>query len=471
MKDSIDDVSQDIGLDEQAIAARSSAEERNWRIAFGLIAAAAFGLYWLSAIVLEVRWATTHFGADTWFYAQLSSGDVWARSAADEHLSRIARFHPVTIAMVATWVEITKPLTTFLSPAVLLKALFAAVGAVGVWAAALAFSVVMPKRFAALFSVIYATSLGIWYFSSIEESKIITATLAAIYIAGYLKLRENWTLRGAVGLTVVLGIACLNEIVSGFLVVIPFVDTLVRRGWDPLALLWVVAHALAAPAALIILETTFKTTFAADAADSEGASHIGMLLYYMTRNAHGWPEIRAFFNNWLFFNMSAPMTRADYGVPPGHDYRGYFEPSLLGYFLSPATVLPIIILGVIVSIGAWTWWRKNWPVTDNTEGLLLGLLAYTAVRGTFFFIFNPPEPLLFSPAVTLAHLLIIGIPFVASSFSAKRLTLVALIAGLLIANGSFILIPDPDEIGVVDDQLEELELPSQTQPDPQSQQQ
>ena len=469
MKDLIDDGSQDISLHDP-----SSAEERNWRIAFGLIAVAAFGLYWLSAIVLEARWATTHFGADTWFYAQLSSGDVWARSAADGYLSRIARFHPATIALIATWMEITKPLTMFLSPAVLLKALFAAVGAVGVWAATRAFSVVMPKRYAALFGIIYATSLGVWYFSSIEESKILTATLAAVYIAGYLKLRENWTLRGAIGLTVVLGIACLNEIVSGFLVVIPFVDTLVRRGWDPRAQLWVIVHALAAPAALILLETTFKTIFSADATDNEGASHIGMLLYYMTRNAHGWPEIYAFFNNWLFFNISAPMTRADYGIPPGAGYRGYFAPSLLGYFLSPATVLPAIVFGVIVVVVAWAWWRKDWPISDNvmngTEGIMLGLLAYTVVRGTFFFIFNPPEPLLFSPAVTLAHLLLIGIPFVASTFSAKRLTLVVLIVGMLMANGSFILIPDPDEIGVVDDQLQELEPPSLTQP-PQSQQQ
>jgi hypothetical protein len=474
MKDSIDDGSHNTSLREQAITAAVSAEDRNWRIAFGLIAAAAFGLYWLSAVVLEARWATTHFGADTWSYAQLASGDVWARSAADETLSRIARFHPVTIALIATWMEITKPLTMFLSPAVLLKALFAAVGAVGVWASTLAFSVVMPKRYAVLFGVIYATSLGVWYFSSIEESKIVTATLAAVYIAGYLKLRENWTLRGAVGLTVVLGIACLNEIVSGFLVFIPLVDTLVRRGWALREQIWVAAHALAAPFALIILETAFKPAFAADAADTEGASHVGMLLYYMTRNSHGWPEIHAFLSNWLFFNISAPTTHADFGVPAGADYRGYFEPLIMNYFQSPATVLPVIVFAVVIAICVLPKFRGNLQSASScghVTGIILGLLAYTVVRGTFFFIFNPPEPLLFSPAVTLAHLLIIGIAFVASTFFAKRLALVALIVGLIVANGSFILIPDPDEIGVVDDQQQWQEEPAQAAPDPQSQQQ
>jgi hypothetical protein len=42
---------------------------------------------------------------------------------------------------------------------------------------------------------------------------------------------------------------------------------------------------------------------------------------------------------------------------------------------------------------------------------------------------------------------------------------------LIVANGSFILIPDPDEIGVVDDQQQWQEEPAQAAPDPQSQQQ
>ena len=45
---------------------------------------------------------------------------------------------------------------------------------------------------------IYAVSFGVWYFASIEESKIVTATLSALYIAIYLHLRDDWTMRGAV---------------------------------------------------------------------------------------------------------------------------------------------------------------------------------------------------------------------------------------------------------------------------------
>ena len=45
------------------------------------------------------------------------------------------------------------------------------------------------------------------------------------------------------------------------------------------------------------------------------------------------------------------------------------------------------------------------------------------LRGAFFFFFLPGEPLLSSPAVTLAHMLMIGIPFAASRFPAKRIVL------------------------------------------------
>ncbi len=454
MKDTYDDPV-DVSLSRPRETLTLFSEKRGWQLAFVLIAFASFGLYWLSAVILEARDATTHFGADTWSYAALTGGDVWARVAGNESLSRLARFHPTTIALIATWMALVKPLTALLSPAVLLKALFAAIGAVGVFAATLAFSRVMSKSYAALFGMIYAASLGIWYFSSIEESKIITATLATIYIAGYLRLRENWSPSGAIGLTVILAIACLNEIVSGFLVIIPAVDALVRRGWDPRNQIWIVLHALAAPMSLLVLETVFRVWFAASATDHEGASHVGMLLYYVTRNAHGWPELYAFLNNWLFFNISAPTPRADYGVPLGEFYSGYFEPSLLNYVLLPATVVPAIALAIIIAVCARTLFRGDWLGTgnrDSDKGILLGLVAYTVVRGAFFFVFNPPEPLLFSPAVTLAHLLIIAIPFMASTFPAKRLVLIALLLGLLIANGSFILIPDPDEIGMRDDQ-------------------
>lgn len=70
------------------------------------------------------------------------------------------------------------------------------------------------------------------------------------------------------------------------------------------------------------------------------------------------------------------------------------------------------------------------------------ITAYAVVRGVFFFIFNPSEPLLFSPAVTFAHWSLILVPFVASPFPAKRELLAALCVLLLATNAGFMLGPD-----------------------------
>src|SRR5437868_13406524 len=142
-------------------------------LVFVLAASSAFGLYWLSSLVLQARNATLHFGADAHVYALLAQGVA---------VDGLTRFHPVTIVLGLAWVKLTNQLALGIAPAHALKALCAAVGAVGVWGALSAFAAVMPRRYAVLFGIIFATSLGIWYYSSIEESKIVTTTLTALYI-------------------------------------------------------------------------------------------------------------------------------------------------------------------------------------------------------------------------------------------------------------------------------------------------
>ena len=158
-----------------------------------LFAMLAFALYWLSAFALEARDGTMHFHADTWLYSELAEDNLFDRIVPDSQLARVFRFHPTTVVLAAGWMKIVKPLSTWIMPLHLLKGLFAAVGALGVWAAMQAFAAVVPRRHVLLWGAIYASSLGVWYFSSIEESKIVTATLSGLYIATYLHLRTNWT--------------------------------------------------------------------------------------------------------------------------------------------------------------------------------------------------------------------------------------------------------------------------------------
>ncbi len=59
---------------------------------------------------------------------------------------RITRFHPLSTALITGWMKLFAPVTGWLGPAMVLKSLFAAIGALGVWAAMRAFGAVVPGR-------------------------------------------------------------------------------------------------------------------------------------------------------------------------------------------------------------------------------------------------------------------------------------------------------------------------------------
>jgi hypothetical protein len=393
-----------------------------------LVAGAAFLLYAVSSFIVQGRNATAHFGADAHLYALLAKGQIH---------DRVARFHPVTVALAVTWMSLLKPLVPWVGAAALLKAMFAAVGAVGVRAAMSAFAALAPRGCTALWGMIYAASFGVWYFSSIEESKIVTATLSALYIAAYLQLRAHWTRPRAALLTGILLLACLNEIVSGFLVVIPLVDILVRRGWDWRHGRWLAAHALAGPVALLVLEGLINGRLVAAGSNPEGTSHLGMLLFYMAKNSHGAADLYAFLVNWLFFNIAAPTAHAHLWVSGLPGMGSYFEPALANYLASPASAALVALLGAALAAGLLS--RRPVERPGAAAGMTAALLAYTLLRAAFFFIFNPREPLLFSPAVSLAHLLMVAMLLAAWQVPAKRTLLALAAALLLVSNGAFII--------------------------------
>jgi hypothetical protein len=404
-------------------------------VALSLVAVGAFALYWLSGVALEMRHALPYFGADTWYYVKLAEPNVLGRIPKDYFLDRITRFHPTTVALALAWMKLASPLAQWFDPPQLLRGMSAAVGVVGIWATFSAFAAVVSRGYAVLFAVLYALSLGVWYFASIEESKIVTATLSALYIAGYLHLRQSWSNRRAAVLVSVLLLACLNEIVAGFVVVIPLMDALMQRRLDPRQVRWIAAQVLAGVAALVILEGVLNRWLLAGSKPSEEASHFAMMLSYMFRNEHGLGSLYLFLSNWLFFNIAAPTSEAGYALPLWPQYKGYFAPSLASYLASPATIALCVLFGLMLAAILLPRYRAT--SYGAASGVLVPLAAYTVLRGVFFFVFNPAEAQLFSQSTTLVHLLIIGIPFAASSFPAKPWVLGAFAALLFVVNGSF----------------------------------
>lgn len=372
-----------------------------------------------------MRHGTTHFGADGHLYELLAQGTIH---------DRIARFHPLIVALSLAWMKLLAPLAQWISPAVLLQALFALIGAAGAGAATAVFASQLGQRWlAVLCGMIYASSLGIWYFSAIPESKILTASLSAFYILSYIRLRAQWTTSRYLVLTAVLFAACMNEIVSCFLVIVPFVDTILRRGWHWHAWKWIGAHALAVLLSFVFLEWAINGTAVTATDDPESRSHISMLIFYVLKSDYSISSLYAFAINWLFFNIAAPSS----ATPLWPHAGGYFEPSLVPYFASPLTALLPALLVLIVGAGLSPDYKSR--LTAECRALLFAVASYAGIRAAFFVVFNPAEPLLFSPAVTLAHCMIVFVPFAASRFAAKMPVLLALWGILVFANGRFIL--------------------------------
>jgi hypothetical protein len=404
------------------------------RLALLLICGGAFAIYWYSSWVIVERNASVMFGADTWFYTELAKGNIFARLSEDYFLDRIFRFHPLTVFLAAVWLTLLDPLTAWTTPLELLRGMFAVIGALGVWAAIYAFSAVAPRAQALLWGVIYAASLNIWFFSSIEESKIVSATLATLYLAIYLHQRNDWTQRGFLLLSGVLLAACLNEIVAAFMIAVPAIDTLLRKGWRWRELRWLFPHALIAPLAYLLIELLTLVFLSPETPHAEGASHLSTLLWYIAQNTITLDSIHAFAVRWLFFSIAAPELNV-YFTNLSINYGGDFFPALWIYLANP---IPAAVTISGLAIFAACLWNRPLAEQPPLTPLLLALAAYAAVRGVFFFLFIPGEYFLYGASMTLAHLLLFALPFAASRLPGRVWLLGFFAAALLLNNALFI---------------------------------
>ncbi len=382
-------------------------------------------LYWMISDILPSLWKASSFGADSNLYLSLAQGQP------QDH---VLRYHPLTVVLALGWMEIHKALSLSLSPGQWLNGLFALTGALGVWAAISAFAAIIERHHALLWGLVYAVSLGVWYSSAIPESKILSCSLSAVYIAAYMHFRDRMTGPRVLLLTVIMAMACLNEIVAAFMAAIPFLDIAIRDGLVWKRFRWVVIHALPAPATLIFLETVVKKFVTGDGTLAVEASHWELFLTYVALNDHSFSSLYGFILNWFVFSLAAPTQYAVASVPLWPEYNGYFETSILNYGRHPISALFIVILSLI-SVSAVLALRAGLP--RATLGLLAGLLAYSLARGFVFFLFIPPEALLYAPSVALPHLLILAILFAHSPFRAKTAAISALALSAFIVNLRF----------------------------------
>ncbi len=390
-----------------------------------LVVGAAFAVYLLTALYLDSRDGNAHFGADPDYY------EVLAQHIYD---NTAARFHPSTVILGLGWMKLFAPIEGWIAPHVILKFMFAAVGALGVLAAIMTFRVLLPRGYGLLAGAIYASSLGVWYFAAIPESKILTASLSALYIAVYLRYRDDWNTPRTIGLNAILAVASFNEVVAGFLIAIPAVDALLRGlTWSRAR--WIAIQVAVVLAMLLVLELVVNGGVVPRSAASQEQSHFALFWAYFARFTYNPARFHDFVANWFFFNLVSPTPYALWWPQAG----GYFEPSVMAYGPSPIATVTVGLIGAMIVVGLASGAQaKSFGPAD---GLLLPIAAYAILRAMFFFVFVPNEALLFSPAVTLPHWLLILVPFAASRLPAKKALLAVLCVLLFVVNMGFMIGP------------------------------
>jgi len=211
----------------------------------------------------------------------------------------------------------------------------------------------------------------------------------------------------------------------------------VQRGFDLRHGRWIAAHSIAVPLAFALLEFVVNGWLVAAEANPSRASHLSMLFYYLSRNEFSIASVYEFLMQWLFFNIAAPTPDATYGADSSLHFAGNFPPTLANYFSSSVSGSLVLLAGVIglATLGP----RHRYADAGDSLAILLALLAYALLRGAFFFVYLPGEPLLNSGATTLPHLLLLGIPFAASRLPAKGILLAIFAVLLFITNGTFII--------------------------------
>jgi hypothetical protein len=415
----------------RAEAAMCDVRERVLTPGAFLVVGVTFAAYLLSALYLGSRGGISYFGADPEFYQVL-----------ERHLQHdtATRFHPATVVLGLGWMKLFSPIEIWVAPHILLKAMFAAVGAVGVLGAIIAFTVLLPRGYGLIGGIIYASSLGVWYFAAIPESKILTATLSALYIAVYARYRDDWNERRTIGLNAILAMACFNEIVAGFLVAIPAVDALLRGiNWPRIR--WIGLQVAVGLIALLVLELVVNGWVVPKSGSPAEQSHFALFLHYVLKFKYGLAKFHDFFANWFLFNLVAPTPQALWWPQTG----GYFEPSVAAYRGSPIALVALFIISMMIVVASLPGMRA--ASFGAADGLLLPLAAFAIIRAAFFVVFVPDEALLFSPSVTLAHWLILLVPFAASRVPAKGWVLAVLAICLIAANTGFILGRDVWTVG------------------------
>ncbi|MBL6960563.1 MAG: hypothetical protein ISR59_05600 [Anaerolineales bacterium] len=240
------------------------------------------------------------------------------------------------------------------------------------------------------FTLIYAFSGAILYFSSVPESYIITTFFTALYIYTFLKYKDSLSWKSISLLILWYVLSVLSEVLTVSLIIIPaiyFAKDIFKNNKKRLSLLFF--FTLSVFLAYILLNYVMRTIsgdtlIAYYISFKEGNESIPLLSVFK--------EIGEVGLNFFFFSIGYPSYAVTHPLSWDPSYIGFFKPTLWEYFkIKTATVFILFYSLFFISF------IKQ---AKRKTLLTLSFMGYILIRLIGILFFNPWESYLYvTPAV------------------------------------------------------------------------
>jgi len=331
--------------------------------------------------------------------------------------------HPITAKLMEFYrgfISILLPIT--ITPFVM-KLLFSFFGAINVMIVHSICSMFFSRYRSVLVAVCYGFSLSVWYFSSVPESYVFSATLYSLYFWYFIKHCSDLRLIKVLILLGLLTLALLNDISSVYLLLLPFVYYNKKIITDKKIRSYFLLHVFFIFACCVVIKINEWPV---------------VEFYSNMRNDF---SVTSFIKddfiepllNLLFFSIGAPSHEVTYAPRMLPYYPGYFQPSVWGYMSQIVTAIFFVFYSGLMIIAL----TRVQLIKHNK--FIIPFIIFLFARYLSIIFLNPGEAFLFTMLSTLPLLLVLFCLFDSAQFRYKGAFELILILSMTASNLMFFI--------------------------------
>ena len=328
--------------------------------------------------------------------------------------------HPISGRISYFWRDILSLFGVSETDVLGAKVPYAAMGAASFVVVAHIYAQLFGQTRAWIFAACFGLSLMVWYYAGTPESYALTTLLYSVYTYLFLRCATDKPsyLFGAMAAGV-LFLAFINDVSAPILVAMPIAYFGLRAVTDKAVRNIAIMHIGAILAGVICLSllvnlfgeyTQMAGEYTPIQQDEGGLAYTYGLVE---------PVL-----NYFFFSLAAPNSSLTYATAAFPDYIGFFEPSIVSYFLNPFRLLFLVVYLAPL------WFLRQRKV----DRVILAMLAFVGARFVAILLFNPGETIIYTSVVTLPLLAFVFCLIERSSFRYKTPYGLAFVVALLGSN-------------------------------------